>query len=487
VPEPDVTPAQSSADAAQVRAGQPWPAPQAPVPVTATVLVPGSKSETNRALVLAALASGPSTIVNGLDARDTVLMRDALRALGTGIDETAEGWRITPPQRFTGGATIDCGLAGTVMRFVPPLALLADGPVSFDGDEQAYARPMAPLLGALRDLGADVSTSGEPDALPFVVTPAPGEATGSGGTARIDASSSSQFVSALLLVGARLRGGLEVVHSGGAVPSLPHIAMTVAMLRERGVEVDDSRPDRWVVAEGLIAPRDVAVEPDLSNAAPFLAAAAVTGGSVTIPHWPAETLQPGDQLRDVLAVMGAEVDLRPEGLTVTGTDQLLGAELDLGEASELTPVVAALAALARDTTRISGVAHVRGHETDRLAALSTELGALGARVHETHDGLTIHPRLMAGGEFRTYADHRMAQAGAVLGLVVPGVVLDDVTCTAKTMPTFVELWGRMLADSETEVDAELAEEAETDPEVDSPPSILDGLLPVPSDESRSRP
>ncbi len=467
---------------------QPWPAPQAPVPVTAAVLVPGSKSETNRALVLAALSSGPSTIVNGLDARDTWLMRDALRTLGTGIDEGPDGWRVTPaPQLHAGArAVVDCGLAGTVMRFVPPLALLADGPVAFDGDEQAYARPMGPLLGALRDLGADVSTSGAPDALPFVVTPTRG-GTAAGGTVTLDASTSSQFVSALLLVGARLRGGLEVVHSGDQLPSLPHIAMTVAMLRERGVDVDDSRPDRWVVREGTIAPRDVAVEPDLSNAAPFLAAAVVTGGSVTIPHWPSQTLQPGDQLRDVLAVMGAEVDLRPEGLVVAGTDQLLGTELDLAGASELTPVVAALAALARDTTRITGVAHVRGHETDRLAALAAELGALGARVHEDHDGLTIHPRLLAGGDFRTYADHRMAHAGAVLGLVVPGVVLDDVTCTAKTMPTFVELWTRMLADSETAVDAELAEEAESDPELDEPPSIFDGLLPVPSDESRSRP
>ena len=465
---------------------QPWPAPQAPVPVTATVAVPGSKSETNRALVLAALADGPSTIVNGLDARDTALMRDALRALGVEVDEGTEGWTITPPAAFRGGGSVDCGLAGTVMRFVPPLALLADGPVAFDGDEQAYARPMAPLLGALRDLGAEVSgpTSDRPDALPFRVTAAPDQ---TGGRVVVDASSSSQFVSALLLVGARLPGGLEVVHEGGPVPSLPHVAMTVAMLRERGVSVDDSRPDRWMVAEGTIAARDVAVEPDLSNAAPFLAAAAVTGGEVTVPHWPTQTLQPGDQLRDLLAVFGAEVELDERGLTVRGTDQLLGTELDLSAASELTPVVAALAALARDTSRISGVAHIRGHETDRLSALRTELEALGARVHETHDGLTIHPRLLAGTTFHTYADHRMAQAGALLGLVVPDVVLDDVTCTAKTMPTFVELWQQMLADSETAVDAELAAEAAVDPEVDDPPRLLDGLLPVSSDESRSRP
>ena len=463
---------------------QPWPAPQAPVPVTATVVIPGSKSETNRALVLAALASGPSTIVNGLDARDTALMRDALRSLGVTIDETPNDWRVTPPQSFIGGGTVDCGLAGTVMRFVPPLALLADGPVAFDGDEQAYGRPMRPLLDALRGLGAEVTTNENSDGLPFTVVGRPGSP---GGSVTIDASASSQFVSALLLVGARLAGGLEIVHSGPPVPSLPHIAMTVAMLRERGVEIDDSRPDRWAVAAGAIAPRDVVVEPDLSNAAPFLAAAAVTGGSVTVPHWPSDTLQPGDQLRDILSVFGADVTLSDAGLTVTGTDELLGTDLDLSGASELTPVVAAIAALARDTSHIRGVAHVRGHETDRLAALKTELEAMGARVHETHDGLTIHPRLLAGETFHTYADHRMAQAGALLGLVIPDVVLDDVECTSKTMPTFVALWTQMLDDSVTESDAELAVEEQVDPEVDDPPSIFDGLLPVSSDESRSRP
>jgi 3-phosphoshikimate 1-carboxyvinyltransferase len=480
VPDLDATPTSDPAP-------QPWPAPQAPVPVTATVSVPGSKSETNRALVLAALASGPSTITNGLDARDTQLMRDALRTLGVTIDESTDGsdtWRVTPPDGFTGGGTVDCGLAGTVMRFVPPLAVLADGPVAFDGDEQAYGRPMRPLLDALRDLGAQVDAVGSGDGLPFTVVGRPDAA---GGTVTVDASTSSQFVSALLLVGARLAGGLELRHAGPPVPSLPHIAMTVAMLRERGVEVDDSQADRWAVSPGPIAPRDVVVEPDLSNAAPFLAAAAVTGGTVTVPHWPTDTLQPGDQLRDILSVFGAEVTLTEAGLTVTGTDQLLGSDLDLAAASELTPVVAALAALARDTSHIHGVAHVRGHETDRLAALRTELDAMGARVHETHDGLTIHPRLMAGGSFHTYADHRMAQAGALLGLVVPDVVLDDVGCTSKTMPTFVALWNQMLADSVEASDTELAVEADVDPEVGERPSILDGLVPVSSDESRSRP
>ena len=401
--------------------------------------IPGSKSETNRALVLAALASGPSTITGGLDARDTALMRDALRTLGVEIVESGPQWRVTPAKTLRGGGTVDCGLAGTVMRFVPPVAALADGPVRFDGDEQAYARPMQVMLGALDDLGA--STVDDRRALPFELWGSPQLP---GGSVTVDASASSQFVSGLLLAGARYAAGLTVTHVGGPLPSLPHITMTVAMLRERGVTVDDSQPNRWMVAPGVIAPRDVTVEPDLSNAAPFLAAAAVTGGRVHVPGWPRTTHQAGDQIRDLLAQFGAVVELDDEGLTVSGTDHLHGVDVDLREASELTPVVAALAALADHTSHIRGVGHIRGHETDRLAALETELERLGAHVSQTDDGLTIHPKLLGGAVWRTYADHRMAQAGALLGLVVPDVELDDIGCTAKTMPEFPDLWRAML-------------------------------------------
>jgi len=420
--------------------GPSWPAPSASAPVLATVAVPGSKSETNRALVLAALSDGPSVITHGLHSRDTALMRDALRALGVVVTEEGDRWRVTPPPRFSPGATVDCGLAGTVMRFVPALAVLAGGPVRFVGDEQAAVRPMAPLLDALTGLGATVSTEGGP-VLPFTVD---GSAGVRGGRVTLDASTSSQYVSALLLVGARFPDGLEVVHDGPPVPSLPHIAMTVAMLRERGVSVDDSEPDRWAVAPGAIAARDVVVEPDLSSAAPFLAAAAVTGGAVTVPHWPASTVQPGDLVRGVLQAFGAEVTWADGALTVRGTDHLHGVELDLRAASELTPVVAAVAALAEGTTTIHGVGHIRGHETDRLAALEAELRALGCTVSQTADGLAIHPGPLGGALWHTYADHRMAQAGALLGLVVAGVELDDVTCTTKTMPEFVDLWEQML-------------------------------------------
>lgn len=422
-------------------AGQPWPAPEAPVPVRATVRIPGSKSETNRALVLAALASGPSTISNGLEARDTALMRDALRRLGVQIDEDGATWTVTPPAQFAATGTVECGLAGTVMRFVPALAALAEGPVAFDADEQAYVRPMAVVLGALRALGAEV----DGDTLPFTLT---GRPDLPGGTAEIDASGSSQFVSALLLVGARFAEGLDLRHVGdGEIPSLPHIQMTVAMLRERGVEIDDSEPGRWVVQPGRLQPLDVVIEPDLSNAAPFLAAAAVTGGEVTVLDWPAQTHQPGAQLIDIFAKFGAEVVVADGNLTVRGTGHLHGVDLDLRAASELSPVVAAVAALADHTSHLRGIGHIRGHETDRLAALEAELERLGAHVSQNPDGLTIHPRLLGGDTLLTYADHRMAQAAAVIGLVVPDVVLDDVSCTSKTMPEFVQLWEQMLADA----------------------------------------
>jgi len=419
-----------------------WAAPEAPAPITATVVVPGSKSETNRALILAALASGPSVISGGLEARDTQLMRDALRTLGVDIVENNDQWQITPPQAFVAGGTIDCGLAGTVMRFVPPIAALADGTVRFDGDKQAYARAMAPLLGALKLLGAKVDGNGY--SLPFNLT---GNPQLPGGEVTVNASASSQFLSGLLIAGARYADGIDIQHIGNEIPSRPHVQMTLAMLRARGVDIDDTTPDRWVVSPGAIQPLDVAIEPDLSNAAPFLAAAAITGGTVTVPNWPSNTIQPGDAIREILQRFGANVTLEGGSLRMHGTDHLRGVDLDLSDAAELTPVVAAVAALADGTSHLRGISHIRGHETDRLAALETELDRLGSHVSQTEYGLTIHPRLLGGDLWHTYADHRMAQAGALLGLVVPEIVLDDIGCTGKTMPEFEHLWTTMIDDS----------------------------------------
>ncbi|MER5323818.1 3-phosphoshikimate 1-carboxyvinyltransferase [Streptosporangium roseum] len=416
-----------------------WPAPTATEPVRASVPLPGSKSVTNRALLLAALADGPGTVRLALRSRDADLMADALRALGATMTPSNEGassvdWTITPGP-VAGGARIDVGLAGTVMRFVPPMAALSDGEVFFDGDPHARKRPMGTILAALRALGAEVDN----DALPFTVR---GPLTG--GEVTLDASGSSQFLSGLLLTAARFEKGLTVRHAGPPIPSQPHIRMTVQMLREFGVRVDDSEPDVWRVEPGPIRARDFTVEPDLSNAAPFLCAAMVTGGTVTVPDWPSETTQPGDQLRRLLADMGASVEHVPGGLRVTGTGRVGGIEADLRDVAELTPTIAALAALADSPSRISGVAHIRGHETDRLAALAAEINGLGGDVSETEDGLEIRPRPLTGGVFHTYDDHRMATAGAVIGLAVPGVQVENIATTGKTLPEFASMWADML-------------------------------------------
>ncbi|RGA02103.1 3-phosphoshikimate 1-carboxyvinyltransferase [Microbispora triticiradicis] len=416
-----------------------WPAPVAAGPVRATVRLPGSKSVTNRALVLAALADAPGTVRLALRSRDADLMAAALRALGaemTPSNESADSvdWSVTP-RPVRGGVSIDAGLAGTVMRFVPPVAALAGGPVFFDGDPHARKRPMGPILGALRALGASVDN----DALPFTI-----RGPISGGEVVLDASVSSQMVSGLLLAGARFEKGVTVRHDGPPVPSMPHIEMTVQMLRRAGVEVDDTETDVWRVQAGPVRAGDVTVEPDLSNAAPFLAAALVTGGAVVVPDWPEETTQGGDALRGLLAEMGARVERVPEGLRVTGSGSLRGIDADLRDVSELTPTIAALAALADGPSRIRGVAHIRGHETDRIAALATEINRLGGDARETDDGLEIRPRPLTGGVFRSYADHRMATAGAVVGLVVPGVEVEDIATTAKTLPEFPRMWAAML-------------------------------------------
>ncbi|MFW6091939.1 MAG: 3-phosphoshikimate 1-carboxyvinyltransferase [Actinomycetota bacterium] len=417
-----------------------WPAPVAAAPVRAVVRMPGSKSLTNRALVVAALADGPSLLSRPLRARDTLLMAQGLRAVGVGVDDRDDDWAITPGT-LHGPARVECGLAGTVLRFLPPLAALADGTVEFDGDPRARERPVGPVLEALRTLGAEIDDGGR-GALPFTV-----RGTGSlpGGAVTVDASASSQFVSGLLLSGARYDKGVTVQHSGEPIPSAPHIRMTVQLLRDAGAEVDDAEPDTWHVAPGSFGGLATDIEPDLSNAAPFLAAALVTGGEVRVPGWPERTSQAGDALRGLLTQLGARCALGADGLTVRGAGRVHGIDADLHEVSELTPVIAATAALADSPSRLRGVGHIRGHETDRLAALAGELTGLGGDVAETPDGLVVRPRPLHGGVFRTHADHRMAHAAAVIGLVVPNVQVDDIGCTAKTLPDFPGMWAGMLS------------------------------------------
>jgi 3-phosphoshikimate 1-carboxyvinyltransferase len=423
----------------QISLTDPWPAPRASGPVRATVSLPGSKSLTNRALVLAALSDGPSVVRRALRSRDTELMARALTSLGAVVDTRGDDWAVAPGA-LTGPATVDCGLAGTVMRFVPPVAALAQGPVVFDGDPHARTRPMGEVLGALRALNVAIDDGGR-GSLPFTVL---GSGHVRGGPVSIDASASSQFISALLLAGARYDQGVDVRHDGEPVPSLPHIEMTVDQLRLHGVEVDDSAPDRWRVSAGTIRAVDVEVEPDLSNAGPFLAAAMVSGGEVTVLGWPSRTTQAGDAWREILARMGATVTHGVEGLTVRGTGRIDGVDLDLHDVGELTPAVAALCLLADGPSRLRGVAHIRGHETDRIAALAREFTALGGDVSETEDGLVIRPSALHGGTFHTYADHRMAHAGVIIGLAVDEVLVEDVATTAKTFPGFADAWTRVV-------------------------------------------
>ena len=450
----------------------PWPAPLATRPLSATVTIPGSKSLSNRYLILAAMGQHPVTLVGLLRSRDTDLMMGALRSLGVEfqVDPDVETTvHVTPPSsgRFTGDVDVYCGLAGTVMRFVPGLAMFADGPVRFDGDAQAYARPMKPVLDGLEQLGAHIEYHGEPGRLPFTLTP-PVASDGMHApahTVSIDASGSSQFISGLLLIGARLPGGLELQHTGDHLPSLPHIRMTVADLQSAGVAVDvDEEHHRWRVHPGSVQlPDRVMVEPDLSNAAPFLGAALIAGGTVSVPYWPRETTQPGGLLPGILQAMGAEITWngRPWSETTTGEDAPAAATLtvcgdgvirglgrfDMSAAGEIAPSIAALAALADAPTQLVGIAHLRGHETNRLAALVTEIRRIGAEAEELEDGIEIRPvprERLHGAVMETYADHRMATFAAMIGLTVPDIAVVDVATTRKTIPDFVGLWSAML-------------------------------------------
>ena len=426
-----------------------WPALfRGAQPVEAFVVIPGSKSVTNRALILAAQADSPSTLRRPLVSRDSELMVAGLRALGVGIEEKnvvvngveEHQWVVTPAP-LRGGVKVDVGNAGTVMRFLPPLAALASGDVAFDGDPRSYERPLGPVIKALEELGISIEHGGR-YSLPMKL-----HGTGKipGGALTIDASASSQFLSALLLVAPSFENGIVATHKGGQLPSMPHIEMTVDMLRSFGAQVSvDTSAQSWSVKPGKLHGQDLVIEPDLSNAAPFLSLAMVCGGSVTIADWPSSTTQPGDQLRSIFTQMGAKVSMDERGLTVTGTGVIHGIDIDLHDVGELTPSIAAVAALADSPSHLRGIAHLRLHETDRLAALTREINALGGDVVEEESALHITPAPLHGGVFHTYDDHRLATAGAVLGLVVPGIEVENIATTRKTLPDFPGLWSSLL-------------------------------------------
>lgn len=414
----------------------------------ATVRLPGSKSITNRALVLAALSDSPSVIRGPLRARDTRLATAALRNLGSTIHDNETAVNLSPGTPPPGSRVgVDVGNAGTVMRFLPAVAALTAASVEFDGDARARERPVGALLTALRALGADIDDGGR-GALPFTVR---GSGTVAGGRVTLDASGSSQLVSGLLLAAPRFTDGAEVRHEGPPVPSLPHIEMTMRMLRMAGADAEPlgsgARPTAWRVRPGRISLGEFTVEPDLSNAGPFLAAALVTGGSVTIPGWPQDSLQAAGQILDTLAQMGAEYSLTPDGLTVRGTGVVRGIEADLRDIPELGLVLTAAATVASSPSRFTGIGHTRAQETDRLAAIAKEINALGGDVSEFPDGVEVRPRPMSPADrpLRSYDDHRMVMAGAVLGLAVPGIRIENAETVGKTFPEFMDVWSAMLS------------------------------------------
>ena len=426
-----------------------WPAIyRGATPVDINVVIPGSKSVTNRALILAAQAKSPSTLRRPLVSRDSELMVAGLKALGIGIVETTavvDGneelqWIVTPaPMR--GGVRVDVGNAGTVMRFLPPLAALATGEVIFDGDPRSYERPLGPVIKALEELGVSIDHE-DRYSLPLKLN---GTGKIDGGEITIDASESSQFLSALLLVAPSFTKGITVKHKGGSLPSMPHIEMTVDMLRQFGATVEvDSVAQTWSVKPGALHGLDLVIEPDLSNASPFLSIAMVCGGRVAIADWPIKTTQPGDQLRTIFADMGAQFSFGDNGLTIIGTGKIHGIDVDLHDVGELTPSIAALAALADSPSHLRGIGHLRKHETDRLAALTREINALGGKVTEEETALHITPAPLHAGVFHTYDDHRLATAGAVLGLVVEGIEVENIATTRKTLPDFPGLWSSLL-------------------------------------------
>ena len=449
-PSADETYRAAATTAAEAPAqASPWRAPTAASPLDATLAIPGSKSLTSRELVLAALADGPGRVHAPLHSQDSERMVGALRTLGAQIEAVpgdgpfGNDWIVTPPAPFTDGGEIDCGQAGTVMRFVAPLAGFARGDVRLTAHETALHRPMGELIRALRDIGLDIDDGGH-WSLPFIVR---GHGHVRGGEVHMDASRSSQFVSGLLLAAPRFDVGLHLIHTGERLPSLPHIEMTVEALAHRGIHVERPAPNEWIVAPGAVRAKDVTIEPDLSNAAPFLAAAMIAGGSVTITGWPAHSTQPGALLGDLLHRAGARVSRRGGAFTVTRTGPLRGFDVDLSAAGELAPTIVGLAALAEGPSTITGIGHIRLHETDRIRALVDGLNDLGGEASELPDGIRVEPRPLHGGLWKSHHDHRMATTGALLGLSVPGVEVDDLSVTAKTLPQFEQLWDGMLAGS----------------------------------------
>ena len=413
-------------------------------PVVATVSVPGSKSVTNRALVLAALGDG-CTLRGALRGDDTEVMIDCLRRLGWVVDVDWPAERVAVRRPAGAGlvpadaADLFVGNSGTTVRFVAALLALGRGVYRLDGVPRMRQRPIEDLLAALRQLGADAASDAGTGCPPATI-----RAGGwPGGRVRVRAEASSQFLSGLLLA-APFGSGETVIEVDGVLVSEPYVAMTLRMLDRFGLAAVEEEPGVYRVPGGQrshLAAYEV--EPDASSASYFLAAAAVTGGRMTVAGLGRGDVLQGDvRFADVLGEMGCRVERCDGGLTVHGRP-LRGIDADMNDISDTVMTLGAVACFAAGPTTIRNVAHVRHKETDRLAALATELRRLGAGVEEFADGLRIEPRPLRGAAVATYDDHRMAMSLAVVGLRVPGVVVENPACVAKTYPGFWDDWRKL--------------------------------------------
>lgn len=420
-------------------------------PARGIVSVPGSKSINNRALLLAALAQGTSTLHGALDSDDTRIFAACLQALGFLVEHdraaatfTVEGCGGALPAVPGGKADLFVGNAGTAARFLLALAGLGRAPVRFDGVAAMRKRPMGDLLDLLAAQGAHIEAEGAPGCLPLTLT---GGGL-PGGALRLDPSRSSQQVSAALMV-APFAAADTALTLTGEIVSEPYIAMTIAMMADWGVAVERPEPISLIVRAGqrYRAKPAYAVEPDASSASYFFAAAAVTGGRVTVRGLSRASLQGDALFVDALAAMGAQVTESADGLTVAGPAQLSGATLDMNAISDTAPTLAAIAPFASGPVTITGVEHMRWKETDRVRAMATELARMGADVEERRDGLVIRPSALRRARVATYDDHRMAMALAVAGLAGPGVEIEDPGCTSKTFPTFFAALDELRAQS----------------------------------------
>lgn len=408
----------------------------AEAPPDVDLAAPPSKSVTHRALVAAALAEGPSTIVGPLQADDTLVTRNGLRALGLRIEERADGWVVHGcAGPISGGGRVELRDSGTSARFLLALAALASRPSRLDGSPRLRERPLSELAGALRGLGAHVRLAAKGDGLPAQAGGSPLR----GGAVRVAAGRSSQFASALMLVGSRLPGGLDLTLEPPAV-SLPYVQLTAQVLRRFGVGVEQADAFRWHVRQGAYSGREYRVEGDHSTASYFLCAAAVLGGRVRVRGLDPGSAQPDASFAEVLEGLGCRVVRSEDAVEVAGSGRIHGFDLSMGHAPDLVPTLAVLGLFAEGASTVRGVAHLRHKESDRLALLAHNLRALGREAQAIEDRLEIgaSPAALRGGRVTTASDHRMAMAFAIAGLRLPDVEIDDDTCVAKSDPAFWE-------------------------------------------------